>query len=95
MVPQWDLLNLFADAGKEEASFTLRMRAEVTGLVRESGQVQGVVYSTADGATGEIRADLTVACDGRWSIARQQADLRPKEFPVPIDAWWFPPSPQA
>jgi 2-polyprenyl-6-methoxyphenol hydroxylase-like FAD-dependent oxidoreductase len=30
-----------------------------------------------------------VACDGRWSIARQQAQLRLKEFPVPIDAWWF------
>jgi 2-polyprenyl-6-methoxyphenol hydroxylase-like FAD-dependent oxidoreductase len=89
MVPQWDLLNLLAQAGEEEPSFTLRMRTEVTELVRESGRVRGVRYRTADGAAGEIRADLTVACDGRWSIARQQADLRPKEFPVPIDAWWF------
>jgi len=89
MVPQWDLLNLLAEAGAAEPSFTLRMRTEVTGLVRESGRVQGVVYRTADGATGEIRAALTVACDGRSSIARRQADLRPREFPVPIDAWWF------
>jgi len=89
MVPQWDLLNLLADAGHEEPSFTLRMRTEVTELVRESGRVQGVRYRTEDGTSGEIRADLTVACDGRWSIAREQADLRPKEFPVPIDAWWF------
>jgi 2-polyprenyl-6-methoxyphenol hydroxylase-like FAD-dependent oxidoreductase len=89
MVPQWDLLNLLAEAGNEEPCFRLRMRTEVTGLVRESGRVHGVVYRTADGATGEIRADLTAACDGRWSIARQQADLRPKELPVPIDAWWF------
>jgi 2-polyprenyl-6-methoxyphenol hydroxylase-like FAD-dependent oxidoreductase len=89
MVPQWDLLNLLADAAQEEPTFTLRMRTEVTELIRESGRVQGVRYRTQDGATGEIRADLTVACDGRWSIAREQADLRPKEFPVPIDAWWF------
>ena len=89
MVPQWDLLNLLADAGKQEPSFTLRMRTEVTELIRESGRVQGVRYRTQDGTTGEIRADLTVACDGRWSIARQQADLRPREFRVPIDAWWF------
>jgi 2-polyprenyl-6-methoxyphenol hydroxylase-like FAD-dependent oxidoreductase len=89
MVPQWDLLNLLAEAAKEETSFTLRMHTEVTELIRESERVQGVRYRTDDGATGEIRAHLTVACDGRWSIARQQADLRPREFPVPIDAWWF------
>lgn len=89
MVPQWDLLNLLAEAAKEEPNFTLRMRTEVTELVRESGRVQGVRYRTQNGATGEVRAELTVACDGRWSIARQQAHLRPREFPVPIDAWWF------
>jgi 2-polyprenyl-6-methoxyphenol hydroxylase-like FAD-dependent oxidoreductase len=89
MVPQWDLLNLLADAGKEEPSFTLRMWTEATGLIREAGRVQGVRYRRQDGTTGEIRADLTVACDGRWSIARRQPDLRHKEFPVPIDAWWF------
>jgi 2-polyprenyl-6-methoxyphenol hydroxylase-like FAD-dependent oxidoreductase len=30
-----------------------------------------------------------VAADGRWSIARAEAELRPKELPVPIDAWWL------
>jgi 2-polyprenyl-6-methoxyphenol hydroxylase-like FAD-dependent oxidoreductase len=65
------------------------MSTEVTGLIREAGKVRGVAYRTAGGDTGEIRADLTIACDGRWSIARQQADLRPREYPVPIDAWWF------
>jgi 2-polyprenyl-6-methoxyphenol hydroxylase-like FAD-dependent oxidoreductase len=89
MVPQWDLLNLLAEAAAEEPSFTLRMRTEVTDLVGGAGRVRGVRYRTADGVTGELHADLTVACDGRWSIARREADLRPKEFPVPIDAWWF------
>ncbi|HSE71717.1 MAG TPA: FAD-dependent oxidoreductase [Nocardioidaceae bacterium] len=89
MVPQWDLLNLLAEAGREEPTFTLRMRTEVTDLVRESGRVVGVRHRGEDGSTGETRADLVVACDGRWSIAREQADLRVRELPVPIDVWWF------
>ncbi|MBM7807786.1 2-polyprenyl-6-methoxyphenol hydroxylase-like FAD-dependent oxidoreductase [Geodermatophilus bullaregiensis] len=89
MVPQWDLLDLLADAGRREPSYTLRMRTEMTDLLREGDRVVGVRYRTADGATGEIRADLTVACDGRGSVARRQAGLRPTSFPVPIDAWWF------
>ena len=89
MVPQWDLLDLLAEAGQREPTFTLRMRTEVTGLVREAGRVTGVRYRTPEGTGGEIQADLVVACDGRWSTARQQAGLRPREFRVPIDAWWF------
>ncbi|MHA6618706.1 FAD-dependent oxidoreductase [Pseudonocardia sp. DLS-67] len=89
MVPQWDLLNLLAEAGAEEPTFTLRMRAEVTELVREGGRVRGVRYRTEDGELHELQADVTVACDGRWSIARAQAELQPKELPVPIDTWWF------
>ncbi|MGH3754790.1 MAG: FAD-dependent monooxygenase, partial [Pseudonocardiaceae bacterium] len=89
MVPQWDLLNLLAEAGAEEPSYTLRMRTEVTELIRESGRVRGVRYRTEDGTTGEVRADLTVACDGRWSLARRQAGLRPKELPMPLGVWWF------
>lgn len=89
MVPQWDLLDLIADAGKREPTFTLRMSTEVTGLVREDGRVRGVVYRGPDGTRGQIQADLVVGCDGRWSTARRQAGLRTREFRVPIDAWWF------
>src|SRR3712207_8221410 len=89
MTPQWDLLDLLADAGRREPTFTLRMSTEMTDLLREDGRVRGVRYRTADGDTGEIRADLTVACDGRYSLARRQAGLRPREFAVPIDARWF------
>ncbi|MEO3930887.1 FAD-dependent oxidoreductase [Micromonosporaceae bacterium B7E4] len=89
MVPQWDLLNLLAEAGAAEPSFTLRMRTEVTELIQQDGRVLGVRYRGPDGETGELRAELTVACDGRWSLARDQADLPVREFPVGIDAWWF------
>ncbi|UQS23166.1 FAD-dependent oxidoreductase [Amycolatopsis thermalba] len=89
MVPQWDLLDLLAEAGRAEPTFHLRMNTEVTSLISEAGRVAGVRYRTAEGTTGEIRADLTVGCDGRWSVVRREAGLRPREFPVPIDTWWF------
>lgn len=88
MVPQWDLLNLLADAARAEPSFTLRMNTEVTGLLRDGGAITGVRYRGADGP-GELRAELTVACDGRWSIARHEAGLAPREYPVGFDVWWF------
>lgn len=45
-------------------------------------------YQGAEGP-GELRAELTVACDGRWSIARHEAGLKAREFPVNFDVWWF------
>lgn len=88
MVPQWDLLNLLAEAARAEPSFTLRMRTEVTGLLRDGDRVTGVCYRDDDGA-GELRADLTIACDGRWSVVRREAGLRAREYAVNFDVWWF------
>ena len=74
MVPQWDLLNLLAEVAQREPSFSLRMNTEVTGLLWDSGtrepqKVTGVRYQ-GPGGPGELHAELTIACDGRWSIAR-------------------------
>ncbi|MBB6406601.1 FAD-dependent oxidoreductase [Arthrobacter sp. AZCC_0090] len=96
MVPQWDLLNFLVDAAQQEPQFTLRMNTEATDLLYDDGgKVAGVAYRTRDAAsgeetgTGELRATLTVACDGRSSVLRQKAGLVPHEFPVPFDTWWF------
>ena len=89
MVPQWDLLNLLADEAGKEPSFRLRMNTEVTSFVQERGRITGVRYRTADGDSGELRATLTVACDGRGSLARQLPELGLREFACPMDAWWF------
>jgi len=88
MVPQWDLLNLLAEAARAEPSFTLRMKTEATGLLREGGRVAGVRYQGPEGP-GELRADLTVGCDGRSSIVRREAFLKTREYPVTFDVWWF------
>jgi 2-polyprenyl-6-methoxyphenol hydroxylase-like FAD-dependent oxidoreductase len=89
MVPQWDLLSLLATASGKEPGFSLRMNTEATELIRDGSKVVGVRYRTADGRTGEIRAELTVACDGRHSTLRREAGLVTKEFRVPFDVWWF------
>jgi 2-polyprenyl-6-methoxyphenol hydroxylase-like FAD-dependent oxidoreductase len=88
MVPQWDLLDLIAEVGKAEPTFSVRMRHDVTGLLREGGKVTGVRYMSPDGA-GELRADLVVGCDGRTSVVRRDAGLPIREYPVPFDVWWF------
>ncbi|MFI9810502.1 FAD-dependent oxidoreductase [Streptomyces sp. NPDC052301] len=89
MVPQWDLLDLLADEARREPVFELRMSTEATSFLIESGRVTGVRYRTSDGRTGEVRAVLTVACDGRGSLARSRPELGLRRFDCPMDAWWF------
>lgn len=88
MVPQWDLLNLLADAAQAEPTFTLRLEHEVTGLLRSGSRTTGVRYRSTSGE-GELTADLTVACDGRASTVRRESGLRVREWAVPFDVWWF------
>jgi 2-polyprenyl-6-methoxyphenol hydroxylase-like FAD-dependent oxidoreductase len=64
------------------------MRSEVIGLMRAGNAVTGVRYTGPDGP-GELRADLTVGCDGRTSVVRRDAALPIREYPVPFDVWWF------
>src|SRR5690242_9144677 len=88
MVPQWDLLDLLAEEAGREPDFHLRMSTEATSFLVEHGRVTGVRYRTADGGTGELRAHLTVACDGRGSLARSRPELGLRRFDCPMDAWW-------
>jgi 2-polyprenyl-6-methoxyphenol hydroxylase-like FAD-dependent oxidoreductase len=89
MVPQWDLLDLLADEARREPSFSLRMSTEATSFLVERGRVTGVRYRTPDGRPGALRATLTVACDGRGSLARALPELGLREYACPMDAWWF------
>lgn len=88
LVPQWDFLNLLADAGRRYPSFDLRMRHTATGLMRDGGRVAGVRVESPDGAY-ELRADLVVACDGRHSTIRAAAGLKGTDYGAPMDVLWF------
>ena len=87
-MPQWDFLNFLAAHGARYAAFRLRMEAEVTGLIEDSGRVVGVSVRTPRGPL-EIRADLVVGADGRHSVVRDKAGLRVMELGAPMDVLWF------
>ncbi len=90
LVPQWDFLDMIADAATEEPSFTLRRNAEAVDLLRDGDRVTGVRYrDRTTGEMHELHATLTVACDGRGSAVRAAAGLKPRSFGVPMDVWWF------
>lgn len=88
LVPQWDFLELLATAAGTEPSFRLLRSTEVLSPIREGGKVVGVSYRDAHGER-RLRADLTVACDGRASTLRAAAGLTPRSFGAPMDVWWF------
>ena len=87
-VPQWDFLNVVADASRQEPSYELIMEAEVTDLLWEGSRVSGVSYHR-DGRDHRLEADLVFACDGRSSVVRNRAGLRSRTFGVPMDVLWF------
>jgi 2-polyprenyl-6-methoxyphenol hydroxylase-like FAD-dependent oxidoreductase len=64
------------------------MRTEATGLIEGGGRVAGVRAKSPDGEI-EIRADLTVGCDGRHSTLRERAGFAVEDIGAPMDILWF------
>ena len=88
LVPQWDFLNVVADASRQEPSYELIMSAEATDLLWDGQRISGVRYDR-DGHSNQLEADLVIACDGRSSVVREQAGLKSRTFGVPMDVLWF------
>ncbi len=87
-MPQWDFLNFLAEQAARYPTFRLLMQAEVTGLIEESGRIQGLHATTPAGPL-QLRADLVVGADGRASVVRQQAGLPVTDLGAPMDVLWF------
>jgi 2-polyprenyl-6-methoxyphenol hydroxylase-like FAD-dependent oxidoreductase len=88
LMPQWDFLNFLAERGRAYPTFRVRMRAEVTELIEESGRVVGVRATTPDGPLA-VRAALVVGTDGRHSTVRARARLTVEHIGAPIDVLWM------
>jgi 2-polyprenyl-6-methoxyphenol hydroxylase-like FAD-dependent oxidoreductase len=93
LMPQWDFLNFLAKEAAAFPNFSLCMGWEATDLLRPDpdphpSRIIGVRANTPDGPA-EIRATLTVGCDGRHAISREAAHLKVIERGVPIDVLWF------
>ena len=87
-MPQWDFLNFLAEQARAYGSFSLEMRAEVTGLLFDGESVGGVRVRTPGGER-ERRAELVVAADGRDSQVRAAAGLQSIDFGAPMDVLWM------
>ena len=87
-MPQWDFLNFLADRGKRYAKFGLRMQTEATDLIEENGRVVGVIAQAPEGPI-QIKAHLTVGCDGRHSLTRARSRLPGRDLGAPMDVLWF------
>ena len=87
-MPQWDFLNFLAAEGKRFPQLNVLMKTEATELIHEQGRVAGVRARAEQGVT-EIRANLTVAADGRHSRLRELAGLELRDLGTPIDVLWF------
>jgi 2-polyprenyl-6-methoxyphenol hydroxylase-like FAD-dependent oxidoreductase len=88
LMPQWDFLNFLAAKAAAFPTFRLMMRTQAEGLIEEGGVVVGVRASGPDGALA-IRADLTIAADGRHSALRAAAGLKVMDLGAPMDVLWF------
>ncbi len=87
-MPQWDFLNFLAGAGRQYPGFKLRMNAEATGVIEESGRVVGVRATTDEGPL-EVRSALVVAADGRHSTLRNATGFEVRQLGAPMDVLWF------
>jgi 2-polyprenyl-6-methoxyphenol hydroxylase-like FAD-dependent oxidoreductase len=83
MMPQWEFLDFLRVEGKAFPGFHIEMETPVESFIEEKGRVAGV--RTANGR--ELRAPLTIAADGRASIARKMLPL--EDFGAPMDVFWF------
>jgi len=88
LIPQSRFLEFIAAEAAKYPSFRLVMHAHVQQLVQEGGTVRGVRY-TGDDGWHEVRADLTVGADGRFSQMRRLAGIEPVKSSPPMDVLWF------
>ena len=88
LMPQWDFLNFLVRQGKRYPGFDLRMRAEVTELIEDSGCIAGVRVRTPDGEL-TITSTLVIGADGRHSTVRERAGLIVDDLGAPIDVLWM------
>jgi 2-polyprenyl-6-methoxyphenol hydroxylase-like FAD-dependent oxidoreductase len=88
MLPQAEFLPVVVEEARRYPHCAVVMGAAVRGLIERHGVVEGVRY-TVDGQSRALRADLTVAADGRFSVVRRLAGLQAVPFAQAIDVLWF------
>jgi 2-polyprenyl-6-methoxyphenol hydroxylase-like FAD-dependent oxidoreductase len=79
-IPQPAVLGMITEESRKHPSFQLLMRTAVRHLIRVGDRVVGVQADAADGPC-ELRADLVIGTDGRYSTVRKHGAFT--ELPSP------------
>lgn len=88
LLPQVKFLEFITTEAKRYPNFQLVMGANVQELIEEDGVIRGVRYR-GHGGWHEVRSQLTVGADGRFSRLRQLSGFEPIKTSPPMDILWF------
>ena len=91
LMPQWDLLNFLSEETRKHPNARILMEHRVTRLAADPARPDktiGVYAETPQGPV-EVRAVLTVGCDGRHATTTESAHLQRVERGAPIDVLWL------
>ena len=88
LVAQAKFLEFITGEAAKYPNFNLVMHANVNRLEEEGGAVRGVRYADGD-KNCEVRAQLVVGADGRFSQIRRLAGFEPVKTSAPMDVLWF------
>ncbi len=88
IMEQVRFLEFITAEAKRYPNFKLCMGANVQQLIEEDGIIRGVRYR-GKGGWHEVRAELTIGADGRFSRTRTLAGLELIKKETPIDVLWF------
>lgn len=88
-MPQPVFLEALARKARPFPGFRLEMGAHVGGLIEEGGAIAGVRGTRHGKEEFEVRADVVVGADGRFSTLRRQAELPLEYEHYDFDVIWF------
>ena len=87
-MPQPLVLQFLTERASSCSHFKLQMGARAEQLVTEGGRIAGVRYRCGNGLH-DLRANLVVGADGRFSRVRELAGLPRTRSAQPVDLLWF------
>lgn len=85
-VPQAALLGLLADEARN-AGALVQLGSRVRGIVAERDRIAGITI-VHEGREEQIGARIVIAADGRFSVARRDAQIALRNTSVPFDLIW-------
>lgn len=88
MMPQSHLLEFMYRKASAFPNFHGHLGARVKSLIKDGDRVTGVRY-VKDKVESELFADVTIACDGRFSPVRKMAGFAAVDNSPPVDIFWI------